>query len=244
MHAVQDGFPPLYLLWPYALCRTTSPPLASRMCAAPCGASLARLLRRSSRSSTPCRSPPPPSHRCTPPHCAHAAYALRTHCICTAHTLHMHCAHAAYALRMHCACTAHAHALHMHCTCTAHARAQVHAATLRASGQRVVLKLQHRGISALMARDMIAARRITSFVRRFAPSFGVLHTVLVAWEAEMVRALKLQYLAPPQYPHMPSPTFPSPCTPLHPLTPPYAPLPGARNRAFAGGGCHGWCIDA
>ena len=78
----------------------------------------------------------------------------------------------------------------MHCTCTAHARAQVHAATLRASGQRVVLKLQHRGISALMARDMVAARRITSFVRRFAPSFGVLHTVLVAWEAEMVRALK------------------------------------------------------
>ena len=70
----------------------------------------------------------------------------------------------------------------------------MHAATLRASGQRVVLKLQHRGISALMARDMIAARRITSFVRRFAPSFGVLHTVLVAWEAEMVRALNLQYL--------------------------------------------------
>ena len=140
----------------------------------------------------------------------HAA-SLRTRCICTAHALRMHCT---------CTCTAHALHMHMHCTCTAHARAQVHAATLRASGQRVVLKLQHRGISALMARDMVAARRITSFVRRFAPSFGVLHTVLVAWEAEMVRALKLQYLAPPQYPHMPSPTLPSPCTPLHPLTPP------------------------
>ena len=42
----------------------------------------------------------------------------------------------------------------------------------------MVLKLQHRGIAALMARDMVAARRIAAFVRRFAPSFGVLHTVL------------------------------------------------------------------
>ena len=70
--------------------------------------------------------------------------------------------------------------------CTAHAP-QVHAATLR-SGDRVVLKLQHRGISDLMARDMVAARRIAAFVRRFVPSFSVLHTVLVAWEAEMACA--------------------------------------------------------
>ena len=100
----------------------------------------------------------------------------------------------------------------------------MHAATLRASGQRVVLKLQHRGISALMARDMVAARRITSFVRRFAPSFGVLHTVLVAWEAEMVRALDLQPFTPPAHPlthpsYIPSHALKSP----HPLAPPLAP---------------------
>ena len=73
--------------------------------------------------------------------------------------------------------------------------AQVHAATLRGSGERVVLKLQHRGISALMASDMVAAKRIAAFVRRFAPSFGVLHTVLVAWEAEMVRELDFEHEA-------------------------------------------------
>jgi len=65
-----------------------------------------------------------------------------------------------------------------------------------------------------MARDMVAAKRITAFVRRFAPSFGVLHTVLVAWEAEMARALDLKYLTPP---HLPSHPLPSPHTPSHPL---------------------------
>ena len=54
-----------------------------------------------------------------------------------------------------------------------------------------------------MARDMVAAKRITAFVRRFAPSFGVLHTVLVAWEAEMARALDLKYLTPPHTPWNP-----------------------------------------
>ena len=86
---------------------------------------------------------------------------------------HMH-AHARARAHTH----AHAQAQHVHARAHARAHAQVHAATLRASGQRVVLKLQHRGIAALMARDMVAARRIAAFVRRFAPSFGVLHTVL------------------------------------------------------------------
>jgi len=67
--------------------------------------------------------------------------------------------------------------------------AQVHVATLRGTQQKVVLKLQHRGVASLMARDMVAAKRIAAFVRRFAPSFATLHTVLCAWEGEMVKEL-------------------------------------------------------
>ena len=70
--------------------------------------------------------------------------------------------------------------------------AQVHAGWLRGSEQRVVLKLQHRGVAKLMARDMVAAKRITAAVARYAPSFGVLQTVLGAWEAEMAKELDFE----------------------------------------------------
>lgn len=67
--------------------------------------------------------------------------------------------------------------------------AQVHRATLRGSGQEVVVKVQHQGIEALMNNDMKAAVRVFRLVAFLNRDFELLLYILKSWAEEIEKEL-------------------------------------------------------
>eukprot|EP01050_Picozoa_sp_SAG11_P023213 SAG11_NODE_4605_length_1838_cov_1.730305_1_plen_231_part_00 len=72
--------------------------------------------------------------------------------------------------------------------------AQVHRATLHpaeegAEGQRVAVKVQHKGVAAMMVADMVAFKRITRLCAWLNPKYDAVMVILTAWENEMLKEL-------------------------------------------------------
>eukprot|EP01052_Picozoa_sp_SAG31_P025388 SAG31_NODE_2222_length_6154_cov_3.365483_2_plen_1320_part_00 len=67
--------------------------------------------------------------------------------------------------------------------------AQVHRAKLKGTGRPVAVKVQHRGVAAMMRRDMVAFKRITKFCARLNLKYEAVVVILNAWEKEMTKEL-------------------------------------------------------